>query len=149
MEANFMLANGWGIVHDETGAHWVYIPLWDPPKFNKVGQAIFTTMVIKQYIGAVTNAKAKEVLLGIVKEQSQLVGSGFASAMEGDGWCGTPYPHHIPLGGGGGFGGDPENPVYQTGLGTKLSAQISAKAAISILGKTLNNAQISKAAELM
>lgn len=141
-----MLANGWGIVHDENGAHWVYIPLWDPIKFNDVGRAIFTTLVIKQHLNAITNAKAKEILKGIVKEQAQIVGSGYASAMEGDGYCGTPYPHHIHVPVGGGFGGDPENPVYQAGLGKELSAHMNAKAAITLLGKVLNNKSISEAA---
>jgi hypothetical protein len=148
MERNFMLANGWGIIHDENGAHWVYIPLWDPPKFNKVGQAIFTTMVIKQHLGGIANAKAKEMLIGIVKEQAQIVAGGYAKAMDDDGWCGTPYPHHIP-GTGGPLGGDPENPVYKAALGNKFSASVNAKAAITLLGKTMNNANISKAAELI
>lgn len=133
---DFMLANGWGVVHDENGAHWVYIPLWDPPKFNEVGRALFISLVIKQHLAAIGDAKVKEQLKGIVQEQAKIVSSGFAAAMEGDGYCGTPYPHHIPIPGGG-FGGDPENPVYQKGLGAKVSAQINAKAALSILGQVL------------
>jgi hypothetical protein len=148
MEHNFMLANGWGIVHDETGAHWVFIPLWDPPKFNQVGQAIFATLVIKQHLAGIANAKAKEMLTGIVKEQAKVVAAGFAKSMDDDGWCGTPYPHRIP-GGGGPLGPDPENPVYKAALGDKFSANLNAKAAITLLGKTLNNAQISKAAEMI
>ena len=69
-------------------------------------------------------------------------------AMEDDGWCGTPYPHHIP-GVGGPLGGDPENPVYKTALGNKFSANVNAKAAITLLGKILNNGNISKAAEMI
>ena len=144
---DFMLANGWGIVHDENGAHWVYIPLWDPIKFNEVGRALFATLVIKQHLNAITNVKVKDILKGVVKEQAQVVAKGFASAMEGDGFCGTPYPHHIPVSGGGGFGGDPENPVYHAGLGSELSAHMNAKAAITLLGKVLKNKSISEAAQ--
>jgi hypothetical protein len=76
------------------------------------------------------------------------VATGFVKAMDSDGWCGTPYPHH-PHGGGGWLGGDPENPVYRAALGDKASAQINAKVAITFLGKTLGNAAISRAAELI
>jgi len=132
-----MLANGWGVVHDENGAHWVYVPLWDPPKFNEVGRALFISLVIKQHIAAIGEAKVKEQLKAIVHEQAKIVSSGFYKAMDGDGYCGTPYPHHIPVPIGGGFGGDPENPVYQKALGAQVSAQINAKAALSILGQVL------------
>lgn len=140
---DFMLANGWGVVHDENGAHWVYIPLWDPPKFTEVGRAIFISMVIKQHLSAITNQKVREELKVIVKEQAGIVGSGFSKAMEGDGFCGTPYPHHFHLPVGGGTGGDPDNPVYVKGLGSQVSAQVSAKAAISVLGQVLKIQRIS------
>src|SRR4051812_7824147 len=119
MKRNFMLANGWGIIHDETGEHWVYIPLWDPIKFNEVGKALFATLVIKQHMPSITNNEAREILLSVVKEQAQIVARGFLQSVNGDGgWCGTPYPHHI-VGGGGVIGGDPENPIYRAALGDK------------------------------
>ena len=134
---DFMLANGWGIVHDENGAHWVYIPLWDPPKFSEVGRAFFICLVIKQHLPAITNAKLKDELKTIVHEQARIVSGGFSKAMEEDGFCGTPYPHHIPFPSGGGSGNDPENPVYIKGLGPQASALVNAKAALSILGQVL------------
>ena len=146
MKENFMLANGWGVVHDETGAHWVYIPLWDPPKFNEVGRALFTTLVIKQHLGAVTNTKAQELLKTVVREQANIVATGFAKAMEDDGWCGTPYPHHHVFGGG---GLDPVNPVYKEALGKTFLHQIDAKAALTLLGKVMGNKRIIEAAELI
>jgi hypothetical protein len=149
MKKNFMLANGWGIIHDETGEHWVYIPLWDPVKFNKIGRALFATLVIKQHLRAIANKEAKQLLSAVLKEQAGIVAGGFVKSMEeGDGWCGTPYPHHFP-GGGGVIGGDPDNPVYRKALGTVLNARINAKAAISLLGTVLKNKEISKVAELI
>ena len=143
-----MLPNGWGVIHDETGEHWVYIPLWDPPKFNEVGRALFTTMVIKQHLGSVTNTKAAEILRSVIKEQAQVVTTGFAKSMEDDGWCGTPYPHHHHFTGtGGGF--DPENPIYRETLGKSFTHQIDAKAALTLLGKTMNNKRILEAADLI
>lgn len=143
-----MLANGWGVIHDETGAHWVYIPLWDPPKFNEVGRALFATMVIKQHIHAVTNTKAVEILKSVVKEQAHVVTTGFAKSMEDEGWCGTPYPHHHHFTGtDGGF--DTENPIYRETLGKTFSQTIDAKSALTLLGKVLGNKRISEAAELI
>jgi hypothetical protein len=147
MKENFMLANGWGIVHDETGAHWVYIPLWDPPKFNEVGRALFTTLVIKQHLNAITNTRALDILKTVVREQANIVATGFAKSMEDDGWCGTPYPHHHVFGGGGGI--DPSNPVYREALGKNYFHQIDAKAALTLLGKVLGNKRISEAADLI
>jgi len=150
MKKNFMLANGWGIVYDENGnPHWVFIPLWDPVKFNKVGRAIFATMVIKQHIGAIANKEALKILKSVVKEQGAVVSGGYAKDMEDGGWCGTPYPHHIPGFGGGPIGPDPDNPVYLKGLGAELTGRINAKAAISILGAVLKDKAISQAAELI
>lgn len=150
MKREFMLANGWGIVYDENGAHWVYIPLWDPVKFSKVGKALFATMVIKQHISAIKNKEALSLLRAVVKEQAAIVVKGFAGDVEGDdGWCGTGYPHKVPVTGGGGLGGDPDNPVYLKGLGAELSSKINAKAAISILGTVLKDKNIIKAAELI
>ena len=146
MKENFMLANGWGVVHDDTGAHWVYVPTCDPPKFNEVGRALFTTLVIKQHLTAITNTKAVELLKTVVKEQAQIVAKGFAGAMEDDGWCGTPYPHHH-IGGGGGF--DPENPIYREAFGKAFTHQIDAKASLTLLGKVLGNKRITEAAGLI
>ncbi|HYV92865.1 MAG TPA: hypothetical protein VE978_13800 [Chitinophagales bacterium] len=143
-----MLANGWGVVHDETGTHWVYIPLWDPPKFNEVGRALFTTLVIKQHLSAITNTKAVELLKSVVKEQAQIVAKGFAGAMDDDGWCGTPYPHHHVHAGSGGTL-DPVNPVYREALGKNFIHQIDAKAALTLLGKVLGNKRIIEAAEII
>jgi hypothetical protein len=143
---NSMLMNGWGIVHDENGTHWVYIPLWDPIKFNKVGRALFSTLVIKQHLSAITNEKVKSTLREIVKEQSQIVAKGFVGAMDdGDGeFCGT-YPHTIHIPNGGGIGNDPENPVYRQVFGKEVSANMNAKAAITMLGKVLNNKKLIEA----
>jgi hypothetical protein len=147
MKENFMLANGWGVVHDETGAHWVYIPLWDPPKFNEVGRALFTTLVIKQHLDSITNPRALDILKSVVKEQANIVAKGFANAMEDDGWCGTPYPHHHVHGGGTTL--DSVNPVYREALGKNFTHQIEAKAALTLLGKVLDNKRITEAAELI
>jgi len=149
MNHNFMLGNGWGIVHDETGEHWVYIPLWDPIKFNEVGKALFATLVIKQNIGSITNAKAKGILTQVLREQANIVARGFSSAMDDDGWCGTPYPHHFHFGGGVIGGGDPEGPVYRAAGLIKESAELNAKAGITLLGRVLGNKAIIEAAELI
>lgn len=149
-----MLAGGWGWVLGEDGQyHLVYIPLWDPPKFNEVGRAIFATLVIKQHLSAVTNEKARELLTSSLKDYAASVGSGFSKAMDdGDdkGWCGTPYPRHWPGGGvvpGGGDPGDP--PIYRKFLGEQLASQLEAKAGISMLGKMLNDKRIISAAEMI
>ena len=150
MTQNFMFANGWGIVHDDTGTHWVYIPLWDPIKFNDVGRAIFATVVIKQHLGAIKNAEAKTMLRGILKDQAQIAATGFSKAMadEGDDWCGTPYPHSYPFGPVGPV--DPDGPpIYRKALGEGLSMQIDAKIGLSLLGKLLKNDAISKIAGMI
>lgn len=145
MKENFMLANGWGVVHDETGTHWVYIPVWDPPKFNEVGRALFATLVIKQHLEAITNPRALEILRTVVKEQAKIVASGFAKAVEDDGWCGTQYPHQKVHEG----GLNQVNPVYQEVFGKNFTQQIDAKAALTLLGKVLGNKRILEAAELI
>lgn len=150
MKRDFMLANGWGVVHDENGEHWVYLPLWDPVKFSKVGKALFATLVIKQHLSAIKNKEAVILLRTVVKEQAAVVAQGFAADVDDDkGWCGTGYPHKVPFPGGGGPGGDPDNPVYLKGLGADLNGRINAKAAISILGSVLKDKNILKAAELI
>jgi hypothetical protein len=149
MSKDSMLASGWGIVHDEHGAHWVYVPLLDPVKFNEVGRAFFITMIIKQHLRAITDAKAKSLLAGIIKEQAKVVEGGFLKAMDADDdWCCTKYPVHFN-GGTGPVGPDPDNPVYRETLGKEGSAKLNAKVAITMLGKTFKNARIMEAAEMI
>lgn len=150
MHKHFMLASGWGIVYDENGRpHWVYIPLWDPPKFNEVGRALLITMIIKQHLRGVVNEVAKDKLKVIIKEQAKVVAAGYSKAMDADDdWCGTKWPYHFP-GGGGPVGPDPDNPIYKTALGEKENARLSAKINISMLGKVLKNDEIVQAASLI
>ncbi|MBG9376888.1 hypothetical protein I5907_11615 [Panacibacter sp. DH6] len=148
-----MLAGGWGVVLGEDGRyHIVYIPLWDPVRFNAIGRGIFASYVIRQHLYAINNAEARDILTKSLKAYSAEVGSGFEKAMfdDGDdGWCGTPYPRHLP----GGVvlgGGDPADPpVYRELLGEKITAQLEAKAGISMLGRLLDDKQILTAAEMI
>ena len=152
-QAVHFLAGGWGWVVGEDGQyHLVYIPLWDPPKFNEIGRAIFATYVIKQHLPAVQNKEARNILTKALTSFAATVGSGFSKAItseDDDGWCGTPYPHHFPGGGtpGGGDLGDP--PIYRKFLGDELASQLEAKASISILGRVLNDERIISAAEMI
>lgn len=148
-ELNFLL-NGWGIVTDENGnEHFVFVPLWDPAPMSAVGKAILATLVIKNNLASVTNKEAKAILKTVLKEQAKIVAGGFAQAMDIDGeWCGTKVPHRIP-----GTGPIPHgiinNPLYSRAFGHDLTSKLDAKAAVSILGKVLNNEQLTKAADLI
>lgn len=147
-----ILGAGWGFVLGEDGRyHLVYIPLWDPVKFNAIGRSIFASYIIKQHLPAINNKEVRDMLTKSLKAFSATVGSGFEKAMfdDGDdGWCGTPYPRHFPgVAPGGGDPGDP--PVYRQFLGEKLASQLEAKAGISMLGRLLDDSQILAAAEMI
>ncbi len=152
---NLMLAGGWILVPGETGFHWVYGPLWDPAKFNELGQAIFATQVIKQHLASVINIEAKELLISVLKEQAQIVTEKFEASIVDDAdenrhsnpllSFQAQVPAYVPHVSGNG----PDAPDYNLALGKELSEQVAAKISISLLGRVLNHKAITKAGAIM
>lgn len=153
---NLMFAGGWMLAPGETGFHWVYGPLWDPAKFNELEQAIFATQVIKQHLGSITNSEAKDMLIGVLKEQALIVTEKFAASIvdnADENRHSNPMlsfqvsvPAYVPKIDG---ADEPDAPDYNTALGKELSNQAAAKIGISLLGRVLNHESITKAATIM